>query len=176
MTSADPHLLDPDHLPTPFTADEIRIGCQPGRMIRALVEQQGASPLIHVTRFTSADADGAEQEAWDETVDGVPLGEPKVRRSRWLDFQGHASFPASTTEVTEESIEIPAGRFDCLVYTQRDGGSIQRFWFARSLPGMPIRFEERDGALMTWARGRLERRSQDVGTWPSRTAYSGRGW
>jgi hypothetical protein len=147
--AADPHLLRPDHRPTPFTAEEIRAGCPPGRTIRMLVQQPGEDPVIRVTRFVSADAEGAEQDHWQETPDGAPLGEPERRRSTWLGFQGHASFPATTTEIADEVIDIPAGRFDCLRYTNREGGAVRTFWFARSAPGMPLRFEEwLDGVLV----------------------------
>jgi hypothetical protein len=142
MTS-DPHQLRPDHLPTPFTADEIRAACQPGRTLRSLVVRPNSDPIVRVTRFVSADAEGAEQDSWEETPGGARLGEPKRRRSTWLEFQEHASFPEATTEQTDEEIEIPAGRFGCLRYTSHDGESVHTFWFARSVPGMPLRFEER---------------------------------
>ena len=146
---ADPHQLRPDHLPTPFTADEIRRDCQPGRMVRLLVVQPGADPIVRVVRFVSADADGGGQETWTESPDGERLSEPTVGRSRWLDLQRHASFPAASTEIAEETIDVPAGRFECLRYTNRDGDKIRTFWFARSAAGMPLRFEERRGELVT---------------------------
>jgi hypothetical protein len=143
VTASDPHQLRPDHLPTPFTADEIRAGCQPGRTLRTRVVRAGHDEVVHVTRFVSADAEGAEQESWEETPEGTRLSDPQRRRSTWLGFQEHASFPAATTEVAEEEIEIPAGRFACLRYTSRDGEGVSTFWFARTVPGMPLRFEER---------------------------------
>jgi hypothetical protein len=145
MTS-DPHQLHPDHRPTPFSADEIRLGCPPGRTVRALVIQAGSEPYVSVTRFVTGDAEGADQESWRETPDGARLTEPVRRRSTWLDFQGHASMPAATTDVAEEEIDIPAGRFACLRYTRRDEGSVMTFWFAKRAPGMPLKFEERDAA------------------------------
>lgn len=148
MTS-DPHQLRADHLPTPFTADEIRAGCPPGRTIRSLVIRAGSEPYVRVTRFVSGDADGAEQDSWTETPDGISLTEPERDRSTWLEFQGHASMPAAATVIGEEEIEIPAGRFDCLRYTRRNDDSVSTFWFARSAPGQPLRFEERaDGVLV----------------------------
>jgi hypothetical protein len=152
----DPHLLHPDHLPTPFTADEIRAGCQPGRTLRSLVVEANAAPKVRVSGFVSADADGAEQDSWEETPEGTRLSEPQRRRSTWLDFQQHASFPAATTERAEEEIEIPAGRFDCLRYTTHDGGAVRTFWFARSLPGMPLRFEERIGDEVVYSSTAIE--------------------
>jgi hypothetical protein len=141
----DSHQLHPGHRPTPFTADEIRIGCPPGRTVRSLVVESGTEPYAQVTRFVSGDAEGAEQESWTETPDGDRLTEPRRRRSTWLDFQGHASMPAATTEIVEEEIGIPAGRYACLRYTRRDGDAISTFWFAKAAPGMPLKFEERVG-------------------------------
>jgi hypothetical protein len=146
----DPHQLRPDHLPTPFTAEEIRAGCQPGRTVRSLVEEEGQPPYLHVTLFVSATADAAEQESWDEELDGTPRGERRRRRSTWLEFQGHASFPVTNTQVSEEEMEIPAGRFATLRYTQREGDTVRTFWFALSAPGMPLRFEEWDGPTLVY--------------------------
>jgi hypothetical protein len=153
----DPHLLRPDHHPTPFSADEIRIGCPPGRTVRALIEEAGKDPYVQVTRFVSGDAEGADQVFWTEALDGVPLTEPRRRRSTWLDLQGHASMPAGTTTITEEDIDIPAGHYACLRYTRReDDGSIATFWFARSAPGMPLKFEERMGSELVYSSTALE--------------------
>ena len=154
--STDPHQLRPDHLPTPFTADELRLGCPPGRTVRSLVIEPGSEPYIQVTRFVSGNAEGAEQDSWTETPDGVRLTEPRRRRSTWLDFQGHASMPAATTEIAEEEIEIPAGHYACLRYTRRDGDTVNTFWFARSAPGMPLRFEEREHGALVYSSTAIE--------------------
>jgi hypothetical protein len=155
MTS-DPHQLRPDDLPTPFTAEEIRLGCQPGRTVRSLVVEPGHDPVIRVTRFVSADAEGAGQEHWLETPDGTRLNEPERRRSTWLGFQEHASFPAATTEIAEEEIDIPAGRFACLRYTNQEGNTVRTFWFARSAAGMPLRFEEWTDGILTYSSTAIE--------------------
>ena len=52
---------------------------------------------------------------------------------------------ADRTTVTEEEIEIPAGRFACLRYTRTDEDAVFVFWFAKTAPGMPLRFEQRIG-------------------------------
>ena len=62
----------------------------------------------------------------------------------WLDLQGHASFPADDTTIESETIETPLGELDCLRYTVRDGASEKIFWFAKDLPGMPVRFVVRN--------------------------------
>ena len=77
--------LAPDHLPTPFTAAEIRAACPAGRTIRYLIERTGQEPTIRVTRYNSVDADGAVQESWLESADGAIIGPPEQERSTWLE-------------------------------------------------------------------------------------------
>jgi hypothetical protein len=146
---SDPHQLAPDHLPTPFTAAEIREGCPPGRTLRIRIERAGEDPVIRVVRYVEIDADGAVQESWAERLDGSRLSDPERERSTWLELQEHASFPVASTERIEEELTIPAGRFACLRYTRTDPDAIWRFWFARDLPGQPVRFErEADGQIV----------------------------
>jgi hypothetical protein len=152
----DPHQLHPDHLPTPFTADEIRVACQPGRTLRFRIERAGEEPVVRVSRYVSADAEGAVQESWAESIEGLPLAEPEPERSTWLELQEHASFPTATTSLAEEELSIPAGRFDCLRYTREDSDSTWRFWFARNLPGQPIRFEHQVGDSIAFSATLLE--------------------
>lgn len=139
----DPHVLAPDHLPTPFTAEEIRLACPPGRTLRYAHERSGQPTVIRVTRYVSVEADGCIQESWQESPDGgAPLNEPERSTATWLDLQQHASFPAATTTRDEEEIEVPAGRFKCWRYTRVDDRVTWRFWFARDLPGSPVQFEQ----------------------------------
>jgi hypothetical protein len=139
------HRLRPDHLPTPFTAAEIRDASVPGRETRSLVECAGADPVIRATRFISGDADGGYRDTWMETPDGRRLGEPERAHSTWLQLQEHASMPADRTRIDEETFEVPAGRFDGWRYTRTDEDGVNSFWFARSAPGMPLRYEQRAG-------------------------------
>jgi hypothetical protein len=139
----DPHQFRPGDQPTPFSADEIRRGCPPGRTVRTLVVQAGEEPYVRVTRFLTGDEDGSDQELWTESPDGTRLTETETGHSIWRALQGHASMPADRTTVTEEEIDIPAGRFACLRYTRTDEDGVGIFWFAKSAPGMPLKFEKR---------------------------------
>ncbi len=139
--TADPHQFRPGDRPTPFSAEEIRQGCPPGRTIRRLVVRAGEPPYVHVSRFLGGDEDG-DQESWTEAPDGTPLTEPATGHSTWRELQGHASMPAGTTEVVDETIDLPAGRFECLRYTRTDDDGVSVFWFAKAAPGMPLRFEQ----------------------------------
>jgi hypothetical protein len=153
---SDPHLLHPDHLPTPFTADEIRANSQPGRTIRSLVTPLGEEPVVRVTRSASVDEAGWQFETWAETPDGTRLSAPERGEATWLELQGHASMPAATTRIDEETIDIPAGRYECLRYTRADGESVDTFWFAESEPGAPVRFEKRVNGELVFSSTTIE--------------------
>lgn len=152
----DPHRLRPDHLPTPFTAAQIRDATRPGHTLRLRVEALGEEPVERVTRFVETDDEGAVQESQRFSAAGEPLEEPTRRRSSWLDFQSHASFPAATTSRAEEEIELEFGRFDALRYAVIDGNREERYWFARALPGMPVRTEDWEGGELRFSMTMLE--------------------
>jgi len=162
VTSAalpDPHQLAPDHLPTPFSAAEIREGCPPGRTLRIRIERAEDDPVIRVVRYVETDADGAVQESWTEGLDGSRLSDPERERSTWLELQEHASFPIASTERCEDELTLPAGRFACLRYARTDPDGTWRFWFARDLPGQPVRFEREAGGQIVFSATLIENRA-----------------
>ena len=82
----DANRIRPDHLPTPFSAVDIRAGCPLGRTIRLQSEAPGGELTFHRIRFVEVDADGAVQEFQPISAEGRPVGEPTLRRSSWLDL------------------------------------------------------------------------------------------
>jgi len=148
----DPHVLRPDHLPTPFSAGEIRDATRPGHTLRLRLEPAGEEPTLRVTRFIETDEEGAVQESQRFTLAGEPVDEePTRRRSSWLDFQSHASFPAATTMRIEETIDLTFGRFEALHYVVVDGDRVEHYWFALALPGMPVKTEDWDNGELRFA-------------------------
>ena len=145
----DPHILHVGHAPTPFTADEIRLGCPVGRTIRLVVDD-GGNRYFRTIRFLAVDELAANQESTAVTAEGEPLGDPVIARTTWLEFQEHASFPAAATIIEREALTSSLGRLECLVYTVEDGDSVTRFWFATTKPGMPVRVEKRNGGESTY--------------------------
>jgi len=135
----DPHVLEPGTAPTPFTADEIRDNCGPGKTIQLRIEVAEEEPTFRQNRFLDLDDVGATLERTPLDADGAPTGEPEVDRVTWLDLQAHASFPTDVTTIEPERIETPMGELDCLRYTVRDGTTENVFWFATAIPGMPVR-------------------------------------
>src|SRR5262245_45429267 len=88
----DPHLLDPTHAPTPFTADEIRRGCPVGKTIELRVEQEGEAPFVRINRYVTCDEAGATIERRRALGDGAPPDPGQRDRATWLELQAHASF------------------------------------------------------------------------------------
>jgi hypothetical protein len=155
----DPHVLEPGHAPTPFTADEIRAATKLGKEIWRRVETAGEQPFQLVSRYVECDDTGAALERSRLSLDGSPLGEPEVIRATWLDLQGHASFRAEDTTIESERIETAIGELDCLRYTVRDGTTDEVFWFAKDFPGMPIQQLTRVGGQVVTTVSLLEYRT-----------------
>jgi hypothetical protein len=149
--ASDPHVVEAGHAPTPFTAQEIRQGCPAGRRIRLLVESADGETFIRTTRFVDCDEHGATQERALFSVDGDPLGPVQTDQSSWAELQAHASFPTERTAISEESIDTPLGRLDCLRYRVTDGSTVETFWFGTAKPGMPVRYVSETDQQVTTA-------------------------
>jgi len=135
------HQIDPDHLPTPFSAAQIREACAPGRSNRFRVTS-GAATSVTVWEFFAGDDAGGWGRSWSEATDGTPGDDVSESYSTWEDLQGHASYPMDRTTVEPALLEIAAGAFECWLYqSSTDDGSLTRAWFARNLPGPPVLFE-----------------------------------
>jgi hypothetical protein len=137
--SHDPHVVAGDLTPTPFTAEEIRAGCPPGRVIVLRVEVDGQLPFLRTNRFVECDDEGALIERSRSSLEGESLGHPLAKRSTWLELQRHAAFPADRTEIASTTLDSPLGVLECLHYTVFDGDDIDDFWFSPAYPGMPVK-------------------------------------
>ncbi|MGG5258975.1 hypothetical protein [Phycicoccus avicenniae] len=146
MTSAhDPHLLEPDHLPTPFTADEIRYATPEGRTQVVLVEPAGQEPVCRAVRWTQVGPEGAVQVRTPLDADGEPAGEGGSEEVTWRELQAHASFPAVRSSVERVRLEHALGDLDCLRYTVGDGDAVDHYWFDLARPGMPVLLQSARG-------------------------------
>jgi hypothetical protein len=140
---SDPHVLGPGLAPTPFSADEIRASCPEGRTIRLLVEPAEGEPFLRMNRFAECDHDGATLERAQLATDGHVVPPVASIRVTWLDLQRHAAFPEAETTIEPDRLELPFGTVECLRYTVR-GESEEVYWFARDLPGMPVKYATRE--------------------------------
>jgi hypothetical protein len=76
------------------------------------------------------------------TESGEILNGPTDLTSTWTELRSHALWPAKDMSITEDTVEVPAGRFDALLYDVRElseeGPMRTKAWFAKSLPGAPV--------------------------------------
>jgi hypothetical protein len=140
MVERDAHVVEPGHHPTPFTAAEIRDASSPGRTVRQLIEVEGEPPVTRVLQWVAVDDEGGTGLAYGVGPEGERL-DPMRSRSTWLELQHHASMPIETTTIDEVVLDSPMGPLECLRYTRLDGDATAIFWFARAMPGMPVRTE-----------------------------------
>ena len=121
----------------PFSWQEIRAATKNGRTYRYRVEAPGKPTRERVLTFTKVDDAGAE----------IFAGGDAPKRVGWPALQKDAEFPKDKLTVREESVKLPGGKFDCLVYELRgDAGERWTYFFAKSLPGAPVLFYvEQDG-------------------------------
>jgi hypothetical protein len=124
----------------PFTWEQIRAATRSGRTYRYRVEIPGKAPKERVLTFVKVDDDGCE----------IFAGGDNPKRKGWPQLQKDAEFPKSRVSITEETIKIPGGKFDCMVYEVRGkDGEVTTYYFAKSLPGAPVLFfTEVDGRRM----------------------------
>jgi hypothetical protein len=138
--------------PTPFTAEQIRDANPRGTRLVFRIEEADAPPVLREMRFTVTDDDTATIESVMLDAGGAPMGEPERSTATWTELRNHAAFPAAATTRSDATCTVPAGRFDCRLYTVRGGTdespTTSRFHFARTRPGPPVRYEvEKDGEI-----------------------------
>ena len=139
----DENRVRPDHLPTPFSATDIRAGCPLGRTIQIRSEAPGDEPTFRQIRFVEVDIDGAVQEFQPTDSGGLPIGEPTRHRSSWLDLQQHASQPASATVIDEVDLALPFGTETCWRYTVSGRDECVTSGSQKAARGCPFRLSSR---------------------------------
>jgi len=139
----DLHRLNPDHERTPFSAAEIRDGCQPGRVTIFRIENAAGQKALQAFRFLEANDEGAVFEVAMFSPDGKRQLNQSKNTSTWVGFQSHASFPKEQTTRSESKVKTPAGTFDCwqyLVLEKVQGNTAEkRYYFAKKLAGPPVK-------------------------------------
>jgi predicted small lipoprotein YifL len=127
----------------PFTAAQIRDATQVGRTYRFAM-RQGEQTITITMRFTAVTPEHATLERTIVDAQGKTV-EQASEDSTWEQLVGHASYPADATTITETKVEVPAGSFDATLYTvvgeQEGKPFVSKMYFARSLPGAPVKTE-----------------------------------
>ena len=140
----------PKTAPTPFDADAIRGATKDGRSYVFLVKDGGQPKGRRKMVFSEVTDEGATLTSSNQDLFGHPKGEPDVKKVTWNDLMAHATYPAEATTITEASVKVPAGSYDCKLYTVKESedgqDQVTRAWFAKSLPGAPVKHEVERGS------------------------------
>lgn len=153
----------------PYTAEQIRDATPAGRTYRFAMRQGDQEAQVTV-RFTKVTPDQATIERTVVDASGKTL-EQASEESTWQQIVGHAAYPADATEITDATVEVPAGTFDAMLYTvsgEQDGKPvISRVYFAKSLPGAPVKTEITVGDQVVFSMILIEHvAGQDAGPTP----------
>jgi hypothetical protein len=138
----DKNRMKPDHAPTPFSAEEIYKGCPSGRITKYLIEIPGKPKHFSISKFVNSSESGTDFEGYTTDLEGKRMGDKQTSHAKWIELQAHASFPEIDTTISSETIKIPAGEFACLLYTVKSTKGLKKLWFAKKLPGPPVKFEQ----------------------------------
>ena len=148
--SAEARTMRADHAPAPYTAEQIRQGCRTGRKITWRHSPIGQPSFQQTFVFEESTDEGTRLAVTTYDMEGNRKGETQRAESKWPELQAHASFPVGMTRIQEEDQETPMGIHACFLYiVTTPDGRVSRFWFAKALPGPPIRMESRkDGRML----------------------------
>jgi hypothetical protein len=134
-----------DAAPYPFTSSEIRGGCPQGRVVEYRFEKEGAPSRGERWAFAPIGDDRVAITTTPLDAEGSPAGAPETETAKWTELHEHARFPRAATTIAEESVTVPAGTFAALRYSVAGGKDAKTVWFAKSLPGPPIKMQVEHG-------------------------------
>jgi hypothetical protein len=146
----EPALVAEGMAAPPFDAEALRTGIPVGTQIRTSITQTGAPEVEHRWEFVASTALGTTVHMKNHDAAGTLLDDAS-REFTWVELVGHATFPALATVRTDAVYDGPMGHLDTWLYTVTTAGEdgvmlVERYEFARSLPGPPVLYTiERQG-------------------------------
>lgn len=140
----------PAMAPTPYTAEQIRDATHVGRSYEFKREIPGVPTTLRTMTFVRVGPNDADIKTTVKDEAGAEVEAETTSTSTWEELRKHAEFPKAMLAVTEESVPVPAGIYDCMVYTLTDASKpeieVTRFYFAKNMPGAPVFFSvEKNG-------------------------------
>ncbi|CAG0967576.1 hypothetical protein PLCT2_01142 [Planctomycetaceae bacterium] len=126
----------------PWTADEIKAAVKVGATMLFKNEQtMGEKTTSSYTKLeiTAVTEEGYTMKTSNLDAEKKELGKAKEKTEKWTEYMSKMKFTKADTTVSEESIETPAGKFDCKVYTQKQSRGGQemtlKFYFLKDKAG-----------------------------------------
>jgi hypothetical protein len=127
----------------PWTADEIKAAVKKGQTVLLKMEQTiGEKTTTTYTKMeiTAVTEEGYTSKTTTLDAEKQEMGKAKEKTEKWSEYMAKMAFKKSDTTISEESIEVPAGKFDCKVYTQiKKQGKTEmtlKFYFPKDKAGI----------------------------------------
>ncbi len=141
--------IGPDRNRFPYSANELRAGCRPGRASKILtrvVDSDGRTETHELFRCVRADDTGAMFEYQRLDNDGRPVGAPRRERKTWAAFATELGRREKHVRMVEKRTITRTGTFDCRVYVVTVSATKNiRYYFAKNLPGPAVQVEVQEG-------------------------------
>ncbi|NBC30490.1 MAG: hypothetical protein GVY29_10950 [Spirochaetes bacterium] len=130
--------------PRPFTGEMIRTGMPVGAERRYVTEGPAGTRSTVVWTVVRTSRRGCTIRFTFLEEDGSPAAASTERTTAWHDLAAHATFPITATKVVSQSVQVPAGTFECWEYTVTERSDqdilVSTYSFAKQLPGAPVRY------------------------------------
>ncbi len=146
--------------PRPYTTEQIRDHFAAGSVIKFRLHS-AEGDILRRTEFTAVTDDTCTMSTINQALDGTPLILPQVTTVPWSDLRDHASWPAKEIVRTEGSVTVAIGTFDAWIYTHSPAnapGQTITYWFAKDLPGPPVKVSAIDKGVEVETMELIERK------------------
>jgi hypothetical protein len=138
----------------PYTAAELARAHPVDTYTLYRIRAQGQPVMLKRTLWTRSDEQGCGMENFDWAEDAPQEVVQHSGSATWTELKDHASFPAALTDISSDSIQVEAGKFECWLYRFEEPASpgaegapepgpaaLNLFWFAKDSPGSPVRYQ-----------------------------------
>jgi hypothetical protein len=127
------------HAPTPYSSAQMKASYVSGLRATYRLEQPMGPPQEVLFSFERADDRGLDMVITEFSPEGKVASEPRSLRLAWEELRNLFSVPADSCVFRRERVTVPAGTFDCIVYTTttKEGEQeiVDTLWFPLEKPG-----------------------------------------
>ena len=136
----------PRPAPPPSPAEQIRAAPPAGRVYVFLVKDGDGPQHRRRIEFVAPNESSVTMRVTNQDLFGRDQGAPQDETVTWDELVSHARYPLDQVTISEERVTVRAGSYDAKLYTVKGPDGVTRAWFAKSLPGAPVKhLVERDG-------------------------------
>ncbi len=146
-----------EHLPTPYTAEQIRDSFQPGlHLVTRFTTPQGTVKRLTTVSDWSEEGVALEDVALDS--EGHPTGDVSLVQATWEELRQHAQFAATEATRRRAKQRTALGELEGWLYVHHSKeGVTSTFFFPDEYPGSPVVFTREQNGFMGFKAEQIER-------------------